>query len=226
MASFSWEAILRQERNETIYKVIEDLTCKVCFNYAKPGEPWYRCSSLHALCHTCVERGRGLTRCPPPCDCQFSDQRFEFLRNGAFVPFCFTDHLLQEATPRNFYPPRKLYQAFGKIFISSAEIKDGVLYAWLQLLGPTEEAEKFTFRLEYQGPWNPPYDFNTHAFSGKVSSIDETQDAIISSGRCSSIGFETFKTKFMQFPELMMSPGNCMNALFCTYSYSVTIKKE
>ena len=98
-----------------------------------------------------------------------------------------------------------MYQAFGKIFISSAESKNGVLYEWLQLLGPTEEAEKFIFCLEYEG------ECSTHAFFGKVSSIDETQDAIIASGKCSSIGFETFKTQFM------------MND--CSYWYRVTIKE-
>ena len=96
--------------------------------------------------------------------------------------------------------------AYGKIFIRSAVTKDGVLYAWVKLIGPPSEAKEFMFSLEYNGSRS------THVYLGDVASVDETLDSIIKSGKCSSIGFESFKHQFMK--------GNTSK-----FSSSVTIKK-
>ena len=101
--------------------------------------------------------------------------------------------------------PEKIH-AYGKIFLSSAQTKDGVFYEWVQILGSPKDADDFMFSLEYEGP------HSTHAFFGKVASINEPRESIISSGKCSSIGFETFKTQFMK--------GNT-----CEFSARVTVKK-
>ena len=96
--------------------------------------------------------------------------------------------------------------AYGKIFIRSAVTRDGVLYAWVKLIGSPSEAKEFMFSLEYTGSRS------THVYMGDVASVDESLDSIITSGKCSAIGFESFKHQFMK--------GNTSK-----FSSSVTVKK-
>ena len=86
--------------------------------------------------------------------------------------------------------PRKI-EAFGKYFIRTACERNGVLYEWIRLIGSPSEAENYLFSLEYKGS------ASTHVYLGKVASIDETLESIITSGKCSSIGFETFVHQFL-----------------------------
>ena len=55
-------------------------------------------------------------------------------------------------------------EAFGKVFLTMATTKNGIMYDWVQLLGSPSEAEEFIFNVEYQGPKC------THAFFGEVAS--------------------------------------------------------
>ena len=72
------------------------------------------------------------------------------------------------------------------------------------------EAEEFVFNVEHKGPKS------TLAYFGKVASIDETFNSIISSGKCSAFGSEVFKTQFMV---------DNREKKTCECSYAVTIKK-
>ena len=86
--------------------------------------------------------------------------------------------------------PKKI-EVFGKCFIATACERNGVFYEWIRLLGSPSEAKNYKFSLEYKGPER------THVFMGNVASIDEKLDSIITSGKCSSIGFETFVHQFI-----------------------------
>ena len=97
-------------------------------------------------------------------------------------------------------------EAYGKVFLNFAFARDGVFYEWVQLLGSPAAAKDFVFNVEYKGP------VSTCAYFGEVASICETYKSIISSGKCSAIGFESFKTQFME--------GNTTK-----YSWVVNIKK-
>ena len=97
-------------------------------------------------------------------------------------------------------------KAYGKVFITSSCTLDGIYYQWVKLLGSPSEAKDFLFSLEYKGPKC------THVFLGEVASINETLDEMISSGKCSSIGFTTFKNQFME--------GNTSK-----YHWSITVKR-
>ena len=107
----------------------------------------------------------------------------------------FFEDLMQQSTFTSdtvYKKQKKKLHAFGRTFFSIAETKDGILYEWLQMReSSVGEANNFMFCLEYQGFQS------THVFFGKVSSVHETQESIISSGNCSSIGFETFKNQFV-----------------------------
>ena len=98
------------------------------------------------------------------------------------------------------------FEAYGKVFLSSVLTIHGVLHEWVQLIGSRSEAEEYVFSLEYKGPKN------TYFFLGEVSAIDDTVGSIITSGKSATIGFESFKTQFME--------GNTIN-----YSWSITVKK-
>ena len=106
-----------------------------------------------------------------------------------------------------------IIEAFGQTFITFAETKNGTLFEYVQLLGSPSEAEEFIFNVEYKGPKC------THAFFGEVASDDETFNDIVSSGKCSTINFEVFKTQFMEdFTDSESGDS-------CRYSYAITIKK-
>ena len=100
-------------------------------------------------------------------------------------------------------------EAYGRVFITSSSTVDGVYYQWVKLLGSPSEAKDFIFSLEYKGLKC------THVFLGEVASINETLEEMISSdgnGKCSSIGFRTFKSQFME--------GNTSK-----YHWSITVKR-
>ena len=101
-------------------------------------------------------------------------------------------------------------EAFGKVFLNSAVVRNGILHDYVQLLGSPTEAKDFVFSVEYIGAKC------TNAFFGEVSSIDETFDSIISSSKCSTIGFEAFKNQFIK---------DDLEENECKYSYTITIKK-
>ena len=100
-------------------------------------------------------------------------------------------------------------EVFGKVFLSLTLIKDGTVYAWVQLLGSPSEAKDFVFSLEYKGARS------TNAYFGEVASIDETFISITSKGKCCTINSELFKTQYMV--------DNAENK--AEYSCTVTIKK-
>ena len=112
----------------------------------------------------------------------------------------------RKSSIKNFYLTAVKIEAYGRVFITSAMTLDGVFYQWVKLLGSPSEAKDFIFSLEYKGSES------THVFFGKVSSINESGKSIITSGKCSSIAFNVFKTQFME--------GNTSK-----YSWSITIKK-
>ena len=86
--------------------------------------------------------------------------------------------------------PKKT-EAYGRVFIRSAIARNGVFYEWIQLLGSPSDAKEFIYSLEYKGPKS------THVYLGEVASIDDNLETIIATGKCSSIGFESFKYQFM-----------------------------
>ena len=65
-----------------------------------------------------------------------------------------------------------------------------------------------------------PKNLCTHAFFGEVSSRYETFNDIVSSGICSTINFEVFKTQFME--DFIDSEAGDS----CKYSYAITLKKK
>ena len=113
--------------------------------------------------------------------------------------------------PRFKVRPLKI-EAYGRVFITQAATNDQVFYQWVKLLGSPSEAKDFLFNLDYKGP------VSTHVYFGKVASIDDTMEDVISSGKSSSIGFTIFKNQFME---------NCNDENYATlnYSWSITIKK-
>ena len=72
------------------------------------------------------------------------------------------------------------------------------------------EAQDFLFNVGYKGPES------THSYFGRVASIDETFNSIISRGKCSTISSEAFKTQFIVYNREKKT---------CECSYAVTIKK-
>ena len=101
-------------------------------------------------------------------------------------------------------------EAFGKVFLNSAVVRNGIWHDYVQLLGSPTEAKDFVFSVEYIGSKC------TNAFFGEVSSIDEDIDSIILSGKSSTIGFQAFKIQFMK---------DNLERERCKYSYTITIKK-
>ena len=110
---------------------------------------------------------------------------------------------------RIFRSLRKI-EAYGKVFLNSAVVRNGIWYDYVQLLGLPSEAKDFIFSVEYHGTRC------THVFFGEVSSIDEDINSIILSGKCSTIGFQAFKTQFLK---------DDLERERCKYSYTITIKK-
>ena len=265
-----------QEVNEALGEIVDDLICKICKGFPKPGQPrWYKCSDLHYICQFCVE-SRKVDKCK--CKKKISKKadkvaetllklttlkfKCQFCK-GSFTSGAITSHeiecthrlvmcpsvkcddtcgkmiKLQDVLPhydsahgkifemisgsnrqasyyslssngKDFYRYARKIEAFGKVFLSLATTKDGIMYDWVQLLGLPSEANEFVFSLEYKGPES------TLAFFGKVASIDETFNSIISRGKCSTISSEAFKTQFMV---------NNREKKTIEYSYTVTIKK-
>jgi len=113
-------------------------------------------------------------------------------------------------TQRDFYHVAWKIEAFGKVFLTSAMTENGTLYEWVQLLGPPSESKDFVFNVEYKGPEC------THAFFGKVASIDDSFNSIISSGKCSTVNYEVFKTQFIEID---------IDRNSCKYSFTISIKK-
>ena len=106
--------------------------------------------------------------------------------------------------------------AFGRVFFNFGMTKNGTLFKWVVLIGSPgspSEAEEFIFNVEYKGPKC------THAFFGEVSSRYETFNDIVSSGKCSTLNFEVFKTQFLE------DFTDCESGDSCKYSYAITIKK-
>ena len=109
----------------------------------------------------------------------------------------------------DFFRPARKIEAFGKVFLTMSTTKNGIMYDWVQLLGLPSEAQDFLFNVEYKGPES------THSYLGRVASIDETFNSIISRGKCSTISSEAFKTQFIVATDA--------NKVEC--AYTVTIKK-
>ena len=129
------------------------------------------------------------------------------------MPFRTFNTTSSALTDNNISRPGDKIEAFGRVFHTFAETKNGTLFEYVVLLGSPSEAEEFIFNVEYKGPKC------THAFFGEVASAEETFDSIVSSGKCSTINFEVFKTQFMEdFTD--SEPGDS-----CKYSYANTIKK-
>ena len=114
------------------------------------------------------------------------------------------------STKERIYRSANKIEAFGKMFLNSAVIRNGIWHDWVVMLGLPSEAKEFVFSVEYKGPKC------THVFLGEVSSVDETFNSIISSGKCSTIGYQAFKTQFMT---------DDVETDSCKYSYTITIEK-
>ena len=98
-----------------------------------------------------------------------------------------------------------MIEAYGKVFMRCAVTKDGIYYDWVQLVGPSSEAQNFMFSLEYKGPKS------TNVYMGEVAAIDESLEVIIASGKCNCLPFGHFKKQFLEED--------------LSYTSSVTIKK-
>ena len=109
--------------------------------------------------------------------------------SGQTVTVRITDEM-KEAKSLVLFPAK--IEAYGKVFIRSAVTRDGIFYEWVTLIGSPLEAKEFTFRLDYKGSKS------VFVYFGRVASMDETLDSIITSGKCSCIGFEPFKNQFMK----------------------------
>ena len=131
------------------------------------------------------------------------NQKFKNYRNGTTISLLGG---YPKATCTEFWRYPVKIEAYGKVFLNFAVTRNGVFYDWVQLLGSPAAAKEFVFNVEYKGPES------TCAYFGKVFSIYETYKSIISSGKCSAIGFESFKAQFME--------GNTTK-----YSWVVNIKK-
>ena len=140
--------------------------------------------------------------------CELSHDNPIYVMNGStvYVEFDTTRKLL----PKDIYRWVTKIEAFGKVFLTFAMTKNGTMYEWAKLLGPPSESKDYIFNVEYEGPKC------TQAFFGEVASIDETFNSIISSGKCSAINSEVFKTQFME---------NDIDSNSCTYFFTITIKK-
>ena len=123
--------------------------------------------------------------------------------SGQTITVRITDEM-KEAKSLVLFPAK--IEAYGKVFIRSAVTRDGIFYEWVTLIGSPLEAKEFTFRLDYKGSKS------VFVYFGRVATMDETLDSIITSGKCSCIGFEPFKNQFMK--------GNT------SHSSRVTIKKK
>ena len=134
----------------------------------------------------------------------------DILTNGSMTYAVFNS---PSSALTEFCRPGRLIKAYGKEFLNFAETKNGTLYEYVQLLGSPSGAEEFIFNVEYKGPKC------THAFFGEVASPEETFDSIVSSGKCSTINSEVFKTQFME--DFTDSESRDL----CRYSYAITIKK-
>ena len=98
---------------------------------------------------------------------------------------------LKKSTISHYYRSANRIEAYGQVFLTSAMTQDGVFYEWVQLLGSPNDAKNYVFSLEYKGSKS------TNVFLGEVASVDESFTDIISSGKCSALGFQAFKTQFM-----------------------------
>ena len=67
-------------------------------------------------------------------------------------------------------------------FIIGAKIDNGIFYHWIQFVGSSQEAMKFSYTFEYKNEEKTPHVHTLH--SDQVVSIDETSNAIIANGNC------------------------------------------
>ena len=141
--------------------------------------------------------------------CESSHDLMSEVMNGASTLAAFKG---TKSTMKDFYRLAWKIEAFGKVFLTSAMIENGTMYEWVQCLGPPSESEDFVFNVEYKGPKC------THAFFGEVASIDECFHTIISSGKCSTVNYEVFKTQFMENVDQVDSHS-------CKYYFTITTKK-
>merc|ERR1711862_153747 len=67
-------------------------------------------------------------------------------------------------------------------FIIGAKIEKSTFYHWIQFVGSSHEAKKFSYTFEYKNEEKTLHVYNLH--SNQMVSIDETSNAIIENGNC------------------------------------------